>query len=197
MVRKRQAEFLAGRICAHHCLAQLGHGACKVGAGIDGLPLWPAGSTGAISHSGAVAMAAVMPVADPGSGTGIGIDVEHCMPARTADALCSRIATAGELDRMQARAGPPLSFAQAVTLIFSAKESIFKCLYPANLRFFGFHAVCLLERDGGCLHFAVLEPIGAAHPPGAAITVAYAIDGAVVTTWCRTPDAPALTAHRA
>ena len=49
-VAKRQAEYLAGRLCAREALHQLCGQALVPGRDEDGVPLWPAGTVGSITH---------------------------------------------------------------------------------------------------------------------------------------------------
>src|SRR5688572_18568678 len=48
---KRRAEYLAGRHAAGHALSALGLPA-RVGRSPNGLPLWPPGAVGSITHGG-------------------------------------------------------------------------------------------------------------------------------------------------
>ena len=50
-VAKRQAEFLAGRLCARAALQQLDHLDCVPAIGEDRAPVWPARISGSITHS--------------------------------------------------------------------------------------------------------------------------------------------------
>jgi len=61
------------------------------------------------------------------------------MQAETADRIASRVADADELARAEAQLQSDR--VAALTLLFSAKEAIFKCLAPTVGGFFGFDAV--------------------------------------------------------
>jgi enterobactin synthetase component D len=133
-VPKRKLEFLAGRSCAREALGRLlGHPVAEVIAvGADRAPVWPAGIVGAITHSDGFAAAAVARATDA---LGLGIDSEPILAAEAMDAVTEQAIVRGELDALR-RAG--LEEAVLLTLVFSAKESLFKCLYPRVGRYFDF-----------------------------------------------------------
>lgn len=137
-VLKRQAEFFAGRLCAKHALAYWGiDGAVE--RHVNRAPIWPVGMIGSISHSGNYAMAIVIPEVHAEL---VGIDCEKRIDGTRARELANTVFTLGEY-AMSARLG--LSFADFFVLSFSAKESLYKALYPKVARFFGFNAAELID----------------------------------------------------
>jgi enterobactin synthetase component D len=135
-VPKRRAEFLAGRHCARRAIAaaapELAHASVPVGP--NRAPQWPAELVGAITHTQGVAAAAV---ARRALARGVGLDAEVWMRADRAAPLADALATARELDGLERATG--WARAEVLTLVFSAKETVFKCLYPEVGRYFGFH----------------------------------------------------------
>ncbi|ALB71495.1 4'-phosphopantetheinyl transferase [Cronobacter muytjensii ATCC 51329] len=129
-VVRRQAEHLAGRMAAVAALRDAGAKPGVPGIGAHREPRWPAGFTGSITHTGNRAWATV--IATPGS---IGLDVETVMASPTAEELASGIIDAQERTLLERT---PLPFASALTLVFSAKESLFKALFPHVGHWFGF-----------------------------------------------------------
>ena len=125
--RKRKAEHLAGRIAAAHALPD--H--TVPGIGPSGEPLWPEGVSGSITHSGTQAMAVAVRYPD----ALVGIDCEAILPDREAREIQDGIINAQEAMCLT-RSGYP--FALALTLAFSAKESLFKALFPTARRYMGF-----------------------------------------------------------
>ena len=125
--RKRKAEHLAGRIAAVHALPD--H--TVPGIGPSGEPLWPEGVSGSITHSGTKAMAVAVRYPD----ALVGIDCEAILPDREAREIQDGIINAQEAMCLT-RSGYP--FALALTLAFSAKESLFKALFPTARRYMGF-----------------------------------------------------------
>ncbi len=164
-VAKRQGEFLGGRFCAQQALAQLGHPAmaAAIGIGEDYAPLWPPGFVGSITHTRGIVAAAV---AKADSRAGIGIDVEALIPEEKAVNLASHILTDQEWVRFQSDAS--FSVSELVSLVFSAKESVYKCLRPLTGKYFGFQSAQLvyLDRDSGEFQVSLLKAIGGGFEAG-------------------------------
>lgn len=134
---KRKREFRAGRHCAHGALAQLGLPASPILRGEKREPLWPQGYQGSISHCRDFCLAACCKLEQI---RGIGVDVEPLEPLKTGVQRFIESATESEFMRRH----PDLP----ERLIFSLKESLYKCLFPHLGRYFGFHAVELhIDRD--------------------------------------------------
>lgn len=123
-VRSRQAEYVSGRLCAQEALQLLGATATDIPFAEDGSPTWPSGFVGSITHSNRQAFAAVT---WKSKAISLGLDVETIMPPDTARQLAPLVATSGEYQRLSGRALEPQLL---TTIIFSAKETIFKCFYP-------------------------------------------------------------------
>lgn len=135
---KRKNDYLAGRHCAALALARSGCAdvallAASLVADSDGLPLWPSAYLGCITHSGGLALAAVAPRAKVRL---LGIDAEVLIGAAAFDGIAALVASPAELDVLHG-----LTPAQRLTLLFSAKESLYKALYPSVRQFFDFDAV--------------------------------------------------------
>jgi len=141
-VAKRQSEFLAGRICAREALVQLRGEPGVPAVGEDGAPQWPGGVVGSITHGQGRALAVVAPAQRI---QGLGLDIETLLPPARAERLQGEILSADELRRLDGL--DEIERAQAITLTFSIKESLFKALYPLVGRRFYFHDAELLEHD--------------------------------------------------
>lgn len=137
-VPKRRAEFLAGRYAARQALATLGV-AGSPRRDERGCPLWPAGVAGSITHGAGRALSVVGHERDI---RGVGIDAERLMSSKAKDELLSRICDGDERATL---ASLPASEAARVTFAFSAKESLYKCLYPLVGRFMDFSAAHVVE----------------------------------------------------
>ena len=139
---KRRMEFAVGRLCVAKAIENLN--ACMplaVGINPDGSPCWPQGIVGSITHTGGFVSAAVARSQDC---LNLGIDSEKIMDAQTMRSAGEVTVTVEEhllLKRL------PLSRRQFIALIFSAKESIYKCVYPIIKRPFDFSAVTLYDID--------------------------------------------------
>ncbi|MFU0911501.1 enterobactin synthase subunit EntD [Kluyvera intermedia] len=134
--RKRQTEHLAGRIAAVHALRLFGEKVVP-DIGEQRQPLWPAGLYGSISHSEHTAVAVV-------SQTPVGIDIERVFDDELANSLAQQIACDDELTVL--RKGP-LAFALALTLTFSAKESLYKAFSANHPALLHFHHASVLAVD--------------------------------------------------
>jgi enterobactin synthetase component D len=153
-VNKRKAEFIAGRYCASRALQMLpllpaGDNSTDISIGDKRQPLWPIGLTGSITHSHGFAAAAV---ANTDNFRSIGIDSEHIVKHETAENVASHILTSAEsfLDNQLITSNSD----QYLTLVFSAKESLFKCLYPLVLRYFDFKDAVIQLQTGNPNHFS-------------------------------------------
>ncbi|WP_167343470.1 enterobactin synthase subunit EntD [Cronobacter universalis] len=151
-VARRQAEHLAGRIAAVAALRAAGAPFSPPGIGAHREPCWPAGFTGSITHTGHRAWAAVIAISG-----GVGIDVENMMDAQTAHELAPGIIDTEECALL---ARTPLPFASALTLAFSAKESLFKALFPQVGDWFGFECAKVVALDDHQLTLRLACPLG-------------------------------------
>lgn len=133
-VPKRQSEFLAGRFCAAQALRAAGS---PETVGIkDRAPVWPVGCVGSISHSDSRVLAVVSRVH-----TGLGVDIEPIMAATQAQEIKDLILTQAEAALRPA----DLKFPEFLTLVFSAKESLYKALSSWLPQMPAFLDVTLLE----------------------------------------------------
>ena len=135
---KRKQEFLLGRRCASQLLAER-NVYQPVGVNQDRSPFWPEGTVGSISHSDRWTIASVASAKDIRS---LGVDTELVMQIEGAQLIVSDVATAGEIQLVEDQGFDAVS---ALTLIFSAKESFYKCWYPITKRFLEFHDVAVVS----------------------------------------------------
>lgn len=131
---KRLGEFLAGRLAAREALRRVGLGDHVVAIGSAREPRWPAGFEGSISHSLLQGRGMALCAVRRGQ-AGIGLDLEAWLEDEQACNLWPGIVNDEEWGRLQRC---PLGPAQGLTLVFSAKESLFKALYPWVGRYFDF-----------------------------------------------------------
>ena len=120
----RWLEFAAGRAAARSALARLGVPAQAIPIGQGREPVWPARVVGSITHAGGIALAAVGSL---GSIAGLGIDIEQF---GALDEDTSRLILTPDDDQNG-----------DATLLFSMKESAFKCLYTDQKRFIDYAEV--------------------------------------------------------
>lgn len=132
--RQRQEQFRLGRAAAACALEQAGLSpAPPVLRGTRGEPLWPKSLVGSISHSFDMAVCALARSSDY---LGIGIDLQSLQENRNISPnILKRITTEQE---SKWAASAEQNWLERALLIFSAKEAIFKALYPLLLREIGF-----------------------------------------------------------
>ena len=181
---KRRQQFLAGRVCAHAAMAQLG---CESGPLLrsdNGAPAWPPGVAGSISHSGKHCLAAVAWLWDIQQ---LGIDIEDA--TRVKLAMQKWILTPDELDALQ-----PLPVARQVrrlALAFSAKESAFKALSPLAGVAMHMQTMSIWPDDNGGFAVTLLPALREALPNDRPLRGRYVWqDDLIVTAMCiAAPDA--------
>jgi len=135
-VEKRVREFTAGRTSARAALQRLGYDDIAIPVGKRRQPVWPAGVTGSISHAGDHCLAAVC---TRNHFSGLGVDIEQATPL--CDRLVDLVCTPEERMRMANGAGSMTAL--LAKFMFSAKEAVFKCLFPIYGEELEFHDVSL------------------------------------------------------
>ena len=178
-VSTRQLQYLAGRFCALNALRAHGCEISELPRAGNGLPLWPGGFVGSISHTDDEACAAVMRTSDA---TGIGVDVEPIVNAGRASRLAAHIALRSELAHAY-DAG--FDAAEAFTLLFSAKESLFKCLFPLVERRVGYDAAEIRAEHDGTFAARLTERWSRTFDAGTTFSGRWAnLNGRIYTTVC-------------
>ena len=137
MSAKKLMRWVRGRKAAYAALKRLG---CErppdVGQGNGGEPVWPSGICGSITHCEPWSVVVAM---RSSSETSLGIDMENT--ARISDLeICSLVCRNSERDWVLDSNDPHAR----LCMIFSAKEAMFKCLYPRCRRYIDFKEVELL-----------------------------------------------------
>jgi enterobactin synthetase component D len=146
--QKRQREFLAGRWCAEGALQRLGAGSTHVAMAEDRAPIWPDGVVGSITHTGDFAAAAVAWAADIAA---VGIDSEEIIDPATARDIADTCMV-DETTLFSVAHGR--SFCEFCTFVFSAKEAVFKCLFPLTRKLLEFSDVRITSLDWNRKYFA-------------------------------------------
>ncbi|MDH1441407.1 4'-phosphopantetheinyl transferase superfamily protein [Pseudomonas sp. GD03721] len=150
-VAKRQAEYLAGRLCAREALRRVTGQPGVPAVGEGRAPQWPLGVVGSITHGDNWAAALV---AQREQWRALGLDVERLLPAERAQRLQGEILTPAELQRLQDL--DENARALRISLSFSLKESLLKALYPLTLTRFYFHDAELLDIDQDSVRLRLL-----------------------------------------
>jgi 4'-phosphopantetheinyl transferase EntD len=118
---RRLEDFMAGRHCAREALATIETPEIAILAADDGAPIWPEGVLGSLTHTDGFCAAAVALQEDA---HGIGLDAESGrLPRASWPLICSPTEIAF-IERE-----PDYIRTHVATIIFSAKEALFKCRY--------------------------------------------------------------------
>lgn len=168
---KKRARFLSGRSAANVALRKLGLAEPPpVTQGPGSQPIWPPGVVGSITHcqGWAVVVAAKSTFA-----SAIGIDLENVGRMKLRD-VRNLICLDSELEW----ASEPNDHLLRTTMLFSAKEAIFKAFYPCCGRYFDFRDV-ELHWDSAARQFAgrLLVDLCPRHLRGYRIRVGVEVEG--------------------
>ncbi len=134
MANKRLADFRASRYVASQALSQIGYNNFPVLINQHRGPVWPLGVVGSLSHCDGIALAVVNSESAVQS---IGVDIESY--SAMAPNLYRMICDEQELQHLQQFAQPGLM----AKVIFSVKESIYKCLNPLLKQWIDFKDVSI------------------------------------------------------
>jgi 4'-phosphopantetheinyl transferase EntD len=133
-VSQRQAEYIAGRWCAHAALARLGVPAASLPGGALGGPVWPGGATGSITHESGICAAAVV---RSSFARGIGIDLFDLRHEADIPQIAHLV--------LGPRERPLLDTCDDTTrfiqLVFSIKEAVVKAVSPTAGRYLDLHDI--------------------------------------------------------
>jgi 4'-phosphopantetheinyl transferase EntD len=133
-VESRRQQFTAGRLLARQAWQRLGIAPQALLNDEQRVPCWPAGLVGSITHTHGWCAAAVARAEQVDA---LGTDVEAATPLDTE--LWQRICRPEELRVLETYAAPRAGL--LAKAFFSAKESIYKALYPRVRIFLDFQAM--------------------------------------------------------
>ncbi|WP_373433266.1 4'-phosphopantetheinyl transferase [Vibrio anguillarum] len=155
-VPKRQAEFLVGRYLSQSAMAMFEYrvstGGFELPVGEHRCPIWPSDLMGSISHSESEAFSVVMkkPLAQR---CFLGIDVEGIVTEDNAECLREYVV---RMEDRQYLKTVDLADNVLLTLVFSAKEALFKATYQYIGAYFGFERarVVFIDAEKQCVGLA-------------------------------------------
>ena len=156
-VDARKGEFGDARWCAHQALRELGLDRdTAILRGERGMPLWPTGFTGSLTHTDGLRAAVAAPTSSVRS---MGLDAEPAKPLP--DGILQQIASEAELEMVHSLQA--VGFMWADRLLFCAKEATYKCWFPMTRRWLGFEdAEIEVRSDGTFSSRIVVRPTPAA-----------------------------------
>lgn len=151
-VNSRRREFATGRWCARRALIALGDPAAPIPRGERGMPEWPPGVVGSITHCDGYRAAAVARATEL---LALGIDAEPGapLPARMLAVIASPDERAHVAQLLAER--PDVRWDR---LLFCAKEAVFKAWWPLVRRPLGFDAAAVTLDPGGRFEARLTRP---------------------------------------
>lgn len=165
-VKKRRAEYLAGRLCCKYVLEEMNVRGEVLSKYPDRQPYWPPGVCGSISHTGHTAIATVIRE----EFGWIGIDIES-LDADLLQESRDIFSTAQERDLL--KKSTHLSESLALLVTFSSKESIFKALYPQVQSFFGFEYANVVDLKADVIKLKLAYSLSPQHQKGTVFNATY------------------------
>jgi enterobactin synthetase component D len=184
MSSRRLRGFLAGRLCAEAALERLDLPEAVIERGSAGEPRWPSGFVGSIAHTDEVAYAVAC---RSGCIDALGIDSEPVVgDAKTLSTLQAECCTPRENATLFDGAQDALT----ATIVFSAKEALYKAIYPRVQRLVEFteFEATLIDHGQRAAHLrpVLASPLSAVVPP---TWVQYCIKDGVVHASVALPSA--------
>ena len=149
----RKGEFGDARWCAHEALRELGvESAGAILRGERGMPLWPEGYTGSLTHTDGLRAAVAASTRHVHS---MGLDAE---PAEALpDGVLRSIASDTEIAMVERMRANGQTWADR--LLFCAKEATYKCWFPMTRRWLDFdEAEIELRADGTFISRLLARP---------------------------------------
>ncbi len=132
-VEKRRKELRAGRSCARKALAEIGIIDFPLLARADRTPIWPPSVVGSITHTdGFPGGFCAVAVAHRSTALGLGLDAEPRLPLPAE--VWSLVLDREELREANRAADPGVH----ARMVFSAKETTYKALFPTFKRYLEF-----------------------------------------------------------
>ncbi len=154
-VDKRKAEYFAGRYLVAKELQQLGFAHHRLEPSIDRSPTLPSGVVGSISHCEDLACITVLPSRNSNRES-IGIDIQHLIANDVCRDIGNMVANVDEIELM-VKFG--MIHSEAVTLLFSAKEAIYKALVRFATNSLDFGSATLIAIDKDTVKFALSQQV--------------------------------------
>jgi 4'-phosphopantetheinyl transferase EntD len=172
----RRQEFTQGRHCAHQAIIALGFPASPIGRGAVGEPIWPVEIIGSITHCRAYRAAAVAKRDDFYS-IGIDAEIHENLPAE----ILAEITQREELAFITASSDVKTSWG---CVLFSAKESVYKALFPLTNKWLGFDEVTVtFDRDHSQFSARISPAVEVNGHPLESLSGRYKIANGLVVTF--------------
>ena len=135
----RRAEFFTGRRCAHIAMREAGYPNLPIFRDNDRAPIWPLAMIGSSSHG--AGMAAAIVSKHRANLLGMGIDIED-LSRDIRTNIARHTLTEREIEKWT---NSKAEMTREARIIFSIKETIYKCFFPIERIYLGFHDAEILE----------------------------------------------------
>lgn len=178
-VIKRKSEYLAARIAAKY-LFGINNILGDVKSNIDRSPKWPLNCIGSISHSHQCAIVVIVSNLIETKRPIIGIDIE-ALSSKIDNDVSNSFTTLNERKLLQKI---DIDLNTALLITFSAKESLFKALYPKINTYIGFD-IAVITQLNTYEHNFILQltcQLSDSFPIGYEFLGKYSIDDNYITT---------------
>ena len=151
-VDKRRREFVGARHCARQALAELGEPPAAILRGERGMPVFPKGVVGSLTHCDGYRAAALGHTLAVRS---VGIDAEPHGPLP--DGVLGEVSLRAEREELADNSGEW----HLDRLLFCAKEATYKAWFPLTRRWLGFEdALITFDLTAHTFHSELLVPGG-------------------------------------
>lgn len=179
----RRADFLAGRMLLKCAQNRLGLANQQIKIGPHRAPVWPDDCRGSVTHShGRVACLLTASV-----NSHLGIDLEKIASENALKALRQQVLN--DAERTLVSSAKDWQPDVLATLVFSAKETLFKALYPKVQSYFGFDAANIYASPSqGKLLLKLTHTLGADCIADQIYEMQYILYPDYVLTWLSIPD---------
>jgi enterobactin synthetase component D len=176
-VEKRKNEFYAGRWCAAEAVYQKKNSYLTPKINADRSPLWPEGIVGSISHAKDKAISVVTTTDER---VGLGVDIQDEISEGAWGEISNFI-----LNTDETKLCSNLMSSKFFAVFFSAKESVYKALYPSCLDLFEHKDVEIINvnKHNDTLEIRLLRDLKTTWVKGEVFTVQYFIAQTYVLTW--------------
>lgn len=180
-VAKRKSEFLAGRYCVKQLAKRLkipGADSIEVKIGPHRAPIWPLGTLGSITHNTSTALCLLSNDASVGA---LGLDIENIVAEELMGSISGQVCSQQEIELLLSKG---FDHCEAFTLVFSAKESIFKALYPMVSTYFDYKEAILkgVDSSNHRMCFQLNDSFAKKYSLTHELNVDFILEGGVVLT---------------
>ena len=171
--KKRKEDFATGRLCARKALSYYNVLIVPILNDESRKPIWPEGYVGSISHCPGLYGAAV---AEQARCRSLGFDMESLRRKVEEDYITSIILHPEEQEELWDL--PEGAAGLRTRIIFSVKESFFKCIFPLVEKYIGFKSVkCLVNDDTGRVTVRIMKDINGEFFAGTELKGRFLIEG--------------------